>query len=130
VKKARPVCACQFRGGHDLSKRRALRPPHHRDHLDFLVAARFVCTLLHPGAPASLGRDFFALPLAGATSAAGCAPPGDKRETARQILAAALRSVNFFTGFRSESVHALNGICSICSKMRIPSGAGFLRKVR
>src|SRR3984957_18543526 len=54
--------------------------------------------------PAALVGDFFAFPLAGATDSAVCAASGDRRETACQIRAtAALRLVNFFTGFSSSN---------------------------
>ena len=49
------------------------------------------------------GRDFFAFPLAGATSVAGAATSGDKRATAHHIRSTAdLRLVNFLTGVRSK----------------------------
>src|ERR1035437_5667366 len=53
--------------------------------------------------PTALVGDFFAFPLVGATSRAGCAASRDRRATACQIRAtASFRLVNFFTDFRSS----------------------------
>jgi hypothetical protein len=50
-----------------------------------------------------LSGDFFDYALVGATSHADCAPSGERRATADQMRAtAALRLVNFFTGFKSS----------------------------
>src|SRR5712691_689944 len=70
----------------------------------FLLVRDSVAPLRAVSRRLSLAGAFFAFPLAGATGAACGAGSGNRRATACQIRAtAALRLVNFFTGFKSSN---------------------------
>jgi hypothetical protein len=73
---------------------------HQGDNVCLLVGVRFGCSLPHPGAPTGLGRSSSFSPCRARQVPPVAHKSGDRRATASQIrLTAALRLVNFFTGF-------------------------------